>query len=155
MIATTSKAAATATARSMFCAKYFCVRVIGKPDLISSKETCCLLRIIPPPIVELGRARVTMASGFLHVFELSAVFERGGDEGSAHRMCRVAAIEAERGGIFAQDAIDRIGVHTATLVSPFAVVLERPKQGPVEIGALTCGIEIGAQPGRGLRIDRE
>jgi hypothetical protein len=39
-------------------------------------------------------------------FKLGAVFERGGNEGGAHRVCRVTAIEAEDGGMFSDHAID-------------------------------------------------
>ena len=42
------------------------------------------------PIVKLGDARVPMPGGLLHVLELRAIFERGGDKGRPHRMRRVA-----------------------------------------------------------------
>jgi hypothetical protein len=39
--------------------------------------------------------RLPVPGGLLHVFELGAVLKRGGDEGRAHRVRRVAAIEPE------------------------------------------------------------
>ena len=51
--------------------------------------------------------------------------------------------------------IDRIRIHAPALVLALAVVLERPEQRPVDIGAVAGLVEIGAQPRRGLRVDRE
>jgi hypothetical protein len=48
---------------------------------------------------------------------------------------RLAAIGPELAGIFAHNAIDRVGVHPPALVLPLAIVLERAEQGPVDIGA--------------------
>ena len=69
-----------------------------------------------------------MPGGFLHVLKLGAVFERRGDEGGAHRVRRVAAIEPERGGVFPHDAIDRVGVHAPAFLAALAIVLEGPEQ---------------------------
>ena len=63
-----------------------------------------LLRIVPASVGELGGAGIAVPGGRLHVLELGAVFERGGDEGGAHRVRRVAAVEAERAGIFVNHA---------------------------------------------------
>ena len=43
-------------------------------------------------------------------------------------MRRVAAIEAERAGIFAHQAIDRVRIHAAAVFLSLAVVPERPEQ---------------------------
>src|ERR1700730_15600282 len=66
---------------------------------ICRKKARRLLRIVSPATVQLRRARVTKASGLLHVLELRAVFERRRDERRAHRMRRVAAIEPKRAGM--------------------------------------------------------
>ena len=52
---------------------------------------------------------------------MGGVFERRGDEGRPYRVRRVAAIEPERGGIFPDDAIDRIWVHAPTLLLALAI----------------------------------
>jgi hypothetical protein len=70
-----------------------------------------------------------MPGGRLHVLELGAVLERCGDEGGAHRMRRVTAIEPERGRVFPDHAVDRVGVHPSAFVLALAVMLERPEQG--------------------------
>ena len=77
---------------------------------ICGEEARRFLRVVPAPIVWLRRARIAVAGGFLHVYELRSVFERRGDESGAH-VCRVAAIEPECCGVFAHDAIDRVGIH--------------------------------------------
>lgn len=74
-----------------------------------------------------------MASGFFYVFQLRAVFQRRGDEGGAHRVRRVAAIEPERTCVFPHDAIDPVRVHAPAIVRPLAVVLQRPKHRPVAV----------------------
>jgi hypothetical protein len=61
----------------------------------------------------------------------------------AHRMRRVAAIEPERVGIFPDHAVDRVRVHASPLLLALAVVLERPEQGPVDVGAVPRGLQIG------------
>jgi hypothetical protein len=50
-----------------------------------------------------------VSSGLLHVLKLRAVFERGGDEGRAHRVRRVTAVEPELARVFAHHAVDRVG----------------------------------------------
>ena len=70
-------------------------------------------------------------------------------------MRRVAAIEPKRSGVFPHHTIDRIGVHASALVAALAIVLERPEQWPVDVGAMPGGVEIGAKPRRGLRVDRQ
>jgi hypothetical protein len=48
------------------------------------------------------------------------------------------------------DLCDR--VHASALVLALAVVVQRPEQGPVDVGAVPRGLQIGAQSRRGLRI---
>src|SRR5271168_4130829 len=73
-------------------------RAAVRPDKsVGREERRRLLGIVAAPIIELGGAGVAMAGGLLHIFELGAVFARRGDEGGAHRVCRVAAIEPEAG----------------------------------------------------------
>jgi hypothetical protein len=96
-----------------------------------------------------------MAGRFLHIFELGAIFERRGDEGGAHRVCGVAAIEPEASGELAHHAVDGVGVHSAAGVPALAIGAQRPEPRAVEVGAVVGEIEIGAQPRRGLRIDGE
>ena len=54
------------------------------------------------------RRWVAMAGRLLHVLQLRAVLKRRGDEGRAHRVCRVAARKADLGGIFAHHAVTYI-----------------------------------------------
>ena len=70
-------------------------------------------------------------------------------------MRRVAAIEPELGSIFPDHAADRVRVHASALVLALAVVVQRPEQGPVDVGAVLPGLQIEAQWCRGLRIDGE
>jgi hypothetical protein len=58
----------------------------GRELCPAGEERRRLLGIVAAPIIELGGAGVAMAGGFLHIFELGAVFERRGDEGGAHRV---------------------------------------------------------------------
>jgi hypothetical protein len=81
--------------------------------------------------------------------------ERRGDEGGEHRVRRVAAIEPELAGIFPDHAVDRVRVHAPALVLALAVVLERPEQRPVDVGAVPRGLQIGARSRHCLRVDRE
>jgi hypothetical protein len=67
----------------------------------------------------------------------------------------VTAIETEGGRVFAHHAVDRVGVHAASLVAAFSVVLERPEQRPVDIGAVAGLVQIGPQPGGALLVDRQ
>jgi hypothetical protein len=64
------------------------------------------------------------------------MLERGGDEGGAHRVRRVAAIEPERDGVFAHHAIDRVGVHPPAFVAALAIVFERPEEGALDVVAV-------------------
>jgi hypothetical protein len=73
--------------------------------------------------------------GLLYVLELGAVFERRRDECRAHRVRR-AAVKPELGGIFPDHAVDRVGVHPSVFVPAFAIVVQPPEQGPVDIGRL-------------------
>src|SRR6185312_15204721 len=57
-----------------------------------------------------SRMTPSLTAGHLNLAPSSrAVFERRGDEGRAHRMRRVAAIEPERAGVFPDHAVDRVG----------------------------------------------
>ena len=96
-----------------------------------------------------------MPGRLLHVLQLRAVFERGGDEGRAHRVRRVAAPKADRRRVFPHQAIDRVGVHSAGRVERLGVAAQRPEQRRVELVAVAGEIEIGANALGGLRIDGE
>ena len=78
-----------------------------------------------------------MSGGFLYVLELRAVFERRGNERRAHQVSGVAAVEPELGGVFAHHAIDRVGVHSSAFVPGFAIVVQWPEQGSVDVGSAT------------------
>jgi hypothetical protein len=123
--------------------------------LIRCKKARRLLWIVASPVVELGRARVAVPGGLLHVFELRAVFERRGDERRAHRMRRVTARLPDRRGIFPGDAVDRVRVHRAARVALLAVVMQRSKQWAVTVGRVPGGVQIGTQPRGGLWVDRQ
>jgi len=96
-----------------------------------------------------------MAGGLLHIFELGAVFERRGDEGGAHRVRRVAAIEPEACRKFSHHAVNGIGVHRAPFLPAFAIRTQRPKHRTVHIVAVPGEFQIGAQPRSGLWVDGE
>jgi hypothetical protein len=64
---------------------------------------------------------------------------------------RVAAIKPEFGRVFPRHAIDRVGVRASVL----AVLLQGSEQGPVDVGRVSRGLQIGAQPRRRLRVDRQ
>ncbi len=66
-----------------------------------------------------------MIGGFLHVFELRAVFEHCDDEGGAHRVRRVTAIEPELASVLSDYAVYRVGVHMPAFVALLAVVFQR------------------------------
>jgi hypothetical protein len=74
-------------------------------------------------------------SGLLYVLKLRPVFERRRNEGGPHRVRRVAAIEPDLAGIFPDHGVDSNGVHAAAFVPAFAIVVQRPEQGPVDIAA--------------------
>src|SRR5580658_8941885 len=66
---------------------------------------------------------------------------RRGDEGGAHRVCRVAAIEPERCGELSHHAVDGVRVHRAMFLLALAVGTQRAEQRAVEVGAVageTC-----------------
>jgi hypothetical protein len=94
-----------------------------------------------------------MASGFCTSSSCapfsSAVVMKGG----AHRVRRVATIEPEHGGVFANDAVDRVGVRVPALLLPLLIVLERPEQRPLDVGGMAG--EIGAEARGGLWVDRQ
>jgi len=46
-------------------------------------------------------------------------------------MRRVAAIESELAGAFSDHAVDGVGIHPSAFVPAFAVVVQRPEQGPL------------------------
>jgi hypothetical protein len=52
-------------------------------------------------------------------------------------------IEAERGSIFADNAIDRVRIDALAFPRTFAVMLKRPKRQPVAAGRVTGDSELG------------
>jgi hypothetical protein len=72
------------------------------PDirLIGCKKAGIFLGVVAAPIIKLRRRWVMMPDRFLHVRQLRAVLKGGRDEGRAHRMCRVAAPEANPRRVF-------------------------------------------------------
>ncbi len=96
-----------------------------------------------------------MAGGLLHIFELGAVFQCRGDEGGAHRVRRLAAIEPERRGELAHHAVDGVRVHGAAFLLALAAGTQQPEHRTVEVGAMPSEFQIGAQPRRGMRVDGE
>jgi hypothetical protein len=47
---------------------------------------------------------------------------------------RVAGVEPERAGIFPDHAVNCVRVHPTAFLPLLAVMFQRPKQGPVDIG---------------------
>jgi hypothetical protein len=120
-----------------------------------SKKPAAFLRVVPSAIVQLCRTRVAVTVGLLHVFGLRTVLKCRGDEGRAHGVRRVAAVEPERRRVFPHDAINRVGCNAPALVLTLAVVLERPEEPPLDVGAMPGGVEVGANACGCLRIDRQ
>ena len=69
-------------------------------------------------------------------------------------MRRVAAVEPELAGVFRTTGRWRRD-SSLGFVPTFAVVVQRPEQGPVDIGRVAGALKIGAQARRRLRVDRQ
>jgi hypothetical protein len=67
-------------------------------------------------------------------FRLGAYYTR--DERRPHRMRRVAAIEAQSGGVFPHHAVDCIRVHPPALFLSLTIVPQRPKHRPVAVAGM-------------------
>jgi hypothetical protein len=63
--------------------------------------------------------------------------EQGGDEGDAHRVRRVAPIEAQLASAYAYHAIDCVRVDAPAFVAALTAVAERLEQGLVGVGCDT------------------
>jgi hypothetical protein len=96
---------------------------------------------IPAAIVELGCPWIAVPGGFLYVLELGAVLKRCRNEGGAHRVRRVAAIEAEFAGVFAHHMVDRVRIHAPAFVLALAIVPARPEQRAVHVGTVAGELE--------------
>jgi hypothetical protein len=64
-----------------------------------------------------------MTRCLLHVFNLGAVLQGGSDEGSSHRVGRVAPLVADTHGVFPYQATNHIRAHKASRLLALTVVL--------------------------------
>jgi hypothetical protein len=97
---------------------------LGPWSVVRGKKLASFSGLLAAPIVEFGGARITVPGGLLHVLELSAVLERGGDECRMHRVRRLAAIETEFVSIFPDHVIEGVLSHTPAFLPLFCRLLD-------------------------------